>query len=165
MNSPPSFGKSSLVQARRENSCRLHFLGGAANWLAPFFSFRHKIPAVKTEGGFAMDGDLGMIYAKVGKLQEQMGQIREELAQLRVEGAAGDGAVRAVANGLGEIKEVILDPRIIDLENLGELQSMLLTAVNQSLAEARETAGTFLNKATDGMAGMVSDFLGGSNLF
>ncbi len=112
-----------------------------------------------------MDGDLGMIYAKVGKLQEQMGQIREELAQLRVEGAAGDGAVRAVANGLGEIKEVILDPRIIDLENLGELQSMLLTAVNQSLAEARETAGTFLNKATDGMAGMVSDFLGGSNLF
>jgi len=112
-----------------------------------------------------MNGDLGMLYSKFGKLQEKVQGAQEELAQLRVEGAAGSGAVRVVANGLGEIKEVILDSRIIDLEDLGKLQSVILTAVNQALAEARETAGMVLNRATDGMAGMISDFLGGTNLF
>ena len=60
---------------------------------------------------------LGGLYAKFGKLQEQMGQVQEEMARLSVEGAAGDGAVRVVANGLGEIKEVILDSGIVELED------------------------------------------------
>lgn len=112
-----------------------------------------------------MNGDLSMLYSKFSKLQENVRKAQEELAQLKVEGAAGDGAVKVVANGLGEIVEVILDPRIIDLEDLGKLQSIILMAVNQALAEARETAGLVLNKATDGMSGMINNFLGGTSLF
>jgi|GEM_PF-1150437 len=112
-----------------------------------------------------MNKDLGGLYAKFGKLQEQMGQVQEEMARLSVEGAAGNGAVRVVANGLGEIKEVILDSRIVELEDLGELEGMLIEAINQALLESREAAAALLNKATDGLSGMVSDFLGGANFF
>lgn len=108
--------------------------------------------------------DLGSLFSKFGGLKEKLEAAHKELAQLRVEGAAGGGAVRVVANGLGEISEVILDPRMIDLDDLGELQSLILAAVNGALAEARESAGMILNKATGGMAGILSDFLGGTNL-
>ena len=88
---------------------------------------------------------------QVQRMQAEMARLQEELANRRVEGSAGGGAVRVVANGHQELVEVVIDPAAVDPEDVEILQDLVLTAVIDALTQARELAAQEMAKVTGGL--------------
>ena len=65
---------------------------------------------------------------------------QKELASELVEVEAGDGAVVLQFNGELKIVSVKLDPELIDLKDIAELEDWIKAAVRDGLKEAQEVA-------------------------
>lgn len=65
---------------------------------------------------------------------------QKELANELVEVEAGDGAVVLQFNGELKIVDVKLDPELIDIDNISELEGWIKAAVRDGLKEAQEVA-------------------------
>ncbi len=79
-----------------------------------------------------MFGDL------LGNLESQQKELKQQLASLTVEGAAGDGAIKVVANANREIVNISIDPAVINVDDTEELEDLLLVALNRTLQLAAE---------------------------
>ena len=77
--------------------------------------------------------DLGSMMKQAQKIQQQMKQIQEELGQKSVEAGAGGGMVTVVANGKQEILSVKIAPEAVDPSEVGMLEDLLTSAVNEAL--------------------------------
>jgi len=86
---------------------------------------------------------------------QQMGQrvtqLKEELARRTVTGSAGGGMVTAIANGAMQILSVEIEPEVIDPAEAEMLTDLVVAAVNQALAAAREMIAEETRKLTGGM--------------
>lgn len=85
------------------------------------------------------------------KMQAEMARVQEALAGKMVEATAGGGAIKIVANGHKEIQEVVIDPGVIDADDVEMLQDLILVAVNEALRKADEMAAADMSKFTGGM--------------
>ncbi|NLY54376.1 MAG: YbaB/EbfC family nucleoid-associated protein [Firmicutes bacterium] len=85
------------------------------------------------------------------KMQAQMARMQEELGNKQVEATAGGGAIRVIANGHKEILEVIIDPAVVDPDDVEMLQDLVLVAVNDALRQADEMTAAAMGKFTGGL--------------
>ncbi len=99
-------------------------------------------------GGF---GDMGKMMKQVQKMQSEMAKLQEELAERTVEATAGGGVVKVVVNGRHEIKEIQIDPEVIDPEEPELLEDLVLAAVNEAMKEAQDMISEEMSKITGGM--------------
>ncbi|MHB1847357.1 MAG: YbaB/EbfC family nucleoid-associated protein [Deltaproteobacteria bacterium] len=97
-----------------------------------------------------MEFDLGQLFQQAQKLQAEAHKRQEELALREVTGQAGAGMVTAVANGRGELLRLGFDPRA-DLKDPALLADLVVAAVNDALARARELQQQELSKLTGGL--------------
>ncbi len=95
--------------------------------------------------------DLGKMMKQVQKLQQDVARAQEELKDERVEASAGGGVVRAVANGHGEMQEIVIDPSVIDPGDVGILQDLILAAVNEAQRSAKQRAEEKMRAITGGL--------------
>lgn len=96
---------------------------------------------------------MGDLLKQMQKLQENLNQAQEALASLRAEGAAAGGMVTAIANGKQEVLQVRIDKTAVDPNDLELLEDLIVVAVNQALANAREMASNQMSKAAGGLLG------------
>lgn len=85
------------------------------------------------------------------QMQAKMAQVQEELAQKTVEASVGDGKVRVVANGAGEVVSLHIDPSIVDPEDVDFLQELILSAVQKAIESGKEIASQEMSKLTGGL--------------
>lgn len=64
--------------------------------------------------------------------EEMQERMRRELSEVVVESSVGGGMVRVKMNGHRQLVEVKLDPEVLDPSDLGMLEDLLLTAVNDA---------------------------------
>ena len=64
------------------------------------------------------------IMKQVQKMQARMAQVQEELANKTVEASAGGGVVRVVVTGQQEVKEVHIDPAVVDVNDIEMLEDL-----------------------------------------
>lgn len=95
--------------------------------------------------------NMNQMMKQVKKMQEQMLKAQEELGSKVVEGKAGGGVVTATANGHKKILSITIKPEAVDPEDVEMLQDLVLTAVNDALAQADELANKDMSKYTGGM--------------
>lgn len=95
---------------------------------------------------------MGQMLREAQKLQARMIQLQEELAARTIEGTAGGGMVRAVANGRQEILSLRIEPEVVDPQDVEMLQDLVLAAVNDALGRSREMAAAEMGKLTGGVA-------------
>jgi len=91
------------------------------------------------------------LFKQAQKMQTQMVQIQERLAEEKVEGAAGGGMVRVVANGQGDILSVTISPEVIDPQDPEMLEDLVLAAVNEALRLSKELANQRMGQLAGGM--------------
>ena len=84
-----------------------------------------------------MSFDLNALMKQAQEMQEQMAQVQEEAAKETAEASAGGGMVTVVANAAGEIKELRIDPRVIDPDDPELLADLVLAAANEALRAAQ----------------------------
>ncbi len=97
-----------------------------------------------------MNGGLQKMIKQAQKLQKQMLEAQEALAQERVEGTAGGGMVKVVADGQQNVLEISIDPQVVDPEDVEMLEDLVLAAVSDALRKSRELAEEKLGAFTKG---------------
>lgn len=94
---------------------------------------------------------MGDMMKQFGKMQEKMEQMQKELEASRLEGSAGGGVIKVVANGKGEILEMKISPEVVNPNEIEMLQDLVMAAVNQARQKAEELMKQNLAKITGGL--------------
>ena len=93
------------------------------------------LPEIEGLGG----GTLGGLLEQA----QQMMAAQAEAAEREVEGVAGGGVVRIRATGTGQVLGVTIAPEVVDPDDIGMLEDLVLAAlhdVNARLAEVQRDA-------------------------
>jgi nucleoid-associated protein EbfC len=98
-----------------------------------------------------MNGNVQKMMKQAQKLQRQMMEAQDALAEERVEGTAGGGMVRVVADGQQNVLEIKIEPEAVDPEDVEMLEDMVLAAVNDAMRKSKELAEERLGVFTKGM--------------
>ena len=101
-----------------------------------------------------MGFNMQKLMKQAQKMQQDMARAQEELKTLEVEGSAGGGLVKVVANCANEVVSIAIDPQIVDPEDVEMLEDMVLAAVKDALEQAGATAAERMAAVTGGMGGM-----------
>ena len=93
---------------------------------------------------------LGKLMKQAAKMQQQMEQIQASLATRTVETTSGGGAVKVSAKCDGSLASIKIDPAALNPADAQVVEDMILIAVNQALAQAKEISNQEMGKATAG---------------
>lgn len=93
----------------------------------------------------------GDMLAQFQQMQAQMELAQQSLAEETVEVSAGGGVVSVVATGQQEIKSIVIDPDVVDPDDVEMLQDLVLAAVNEALEQARALASERMGGLTAGI--------------
>ena len=74
------------------------------------------------------------------KMLMQVKKIQKELQKMIITVEAGEGAVKVEINGEQKIKKVHLDPELIDLDDIGELERWVEDAVKDAIQQSQKVA-------------------------
>lgn len=77
---------------------------------------------------------------QVKKMQELMEQKQQELANKRIEASAGGGMVKVVANGREEIIDIEISKEVINPDDVGMLEDLILAAIKEAQTQSKELA-------------------------
>jgi nucleoid-associated protein EbfC len=93
---------------------------------------------------------IGKLMKQAAKMQQQMEQIQAQMAARTVEATSGGGAVKVIAKCDGTVASVKIDPQALNPADVQIVEDMILTAVNQALAQAKEISNQEMGRATAG---------------
>ena len=91
------------------------------------------------------------IMRQVKELQAKMAKVQEELGNTQVEASAGGGAVTVTIDGHQNVQSVKISPDAVDLEDIGLLEDLVLTAVNEAITKSQDMAQERLGALTGGL--------------
>jgi hypothetical protein len=95
--------------------------------------------------------DIQQLMRMGQQLQAKVSQLQETLDQQTVTASAGGGMVTVTADGKGEVRTLTIDPACVDPDDVEMLEDLVLAAVNQAQAKARELYEAEMKKATGGL--------------
>lgn len=101
--------------------------------------------------GFGGMGNMQKMMKQVQKMQSDMAKLQEELGNKLVEATAGGGAVKVVMSGKQEVQQLIIDPEVLNPDDVEMVQDILIAAFNEALRKSQDMVSTDMNKITGGM--------------
>lgn len=102
-------------------------------------------------GGIPGGMQMNNLLKQAQKMQKQMEETKQSLAEKTLEMTSGGGAVKIVISGEKIIKELTIDPEVVDPDDVEMLQDLVLTAVNEAIRQADEMYSKEMGKITGGM--------------
>lgn len=84
------------------------------------------------------------------KLKKAQKELQNEL----VEVSAGDGAVIVQVNGELKLKKVTIDPEMVDIDDIGELERWVELAVRDAMTKAQELAAEKMKPLMGGLGNL-----------
>lgn len=94
----------------------------------------------------------GNMLAQIQQLQQEMEATQASLSDETVEASVGGGVVSVVANGQQEIVSIVIQPEVVDPDDVDMLQDLILSAVNQALDQSRQMASERMSGLTQGLS-------------
>jgi DNA-binding YbaB/EbfC family protein len=85
------------------------------------------------------------------ELQAKLAHAQQELENMTVEASSGGGVVKVTMNGQHKIQSVKISPEVINPEDVGLLEDLVLTAVSEATAKSQELAAEHLGGLTGGL--------------
>ena len=112
------------------------------------------------KGGFrgGMPGNQMNMMKQAQKMQQEFLKMQQELESTDFEFSSGGGAVKAVVTGTREFSSIVIDPEVVDPEDVEMLQDLILAAVNGALKKADEQTSKAMNKLQGGLGGFPGLF-------
>nr|MBF0220950.1 YbaB/EbfC family nucleoid-associated protein [Desulfobulbaceae bacterium] len=104
--------------------------------------------------------DMTQIMQQAQQFQKKMADVQQQLAQQVITSTVGGGMVTATVNGKNELLSLSIEKEVINPEDQGMLQDLVVAAVNDAMKKARDAMQSEMSKMTGGM-----NIPGLSNLF
>jgi DNA-binding YbaB/EbfC family protein len=96
--------------------------------------------------------NLAKMMKQAQQLQARMAEVQEELGRAEIEGSAGGGMVKAVMSGKHELRRLKIDPSLVQPEDTGMLEDLVVAAVNDARAKVEEHVKAEMAKLTGGLS-------------
>ncbi|MFJ7936886.1 YbaB/EbfC family nucleoid-associated protein [Sporosarcina sp. NPDC096371] len=96
-------------------------------------------------------GNMQGMMKQMQKMQKKMAEAQEELGEKRLEAAAGGGMVKVIVSGDKQVVDVIIDPSVVDPEDVEMLQDLIVIATNEAMAKAEELTNSTMGQFTKGL--------------
>ena len=88
----------------------------------------------------------GMNLGKFGKqfeeMQKKLARLEEDLRERVVEATSGGGMVKVKVNGAEEVVDIKVEPEVINPDDKGMLEDLILAAVNEGVKKAKKMRET-----------------------
>lgn len=95
--------------------------------------------------------NMSNLMKQAQQIQSKMAKLQEELENRTLEASSGGGMVTVIVNGRQEVLSIKIDPEVIDPEDVEMLQDLVLAAVNDGLARAKDMVNQEMGKLTKGL--------------
>ena len=103
--------------------------------------------------------DFGDMMNQAKALQESLSTIQDEIKNISVEGESGAGLVKVAINGDSKVREVTLDPDILN-EEKRVIEELLAGAVNDAINKLEATKTEKMKSIGGGLLGGLGFPLG-----
>lgn len=94
---------------------------------------------------------MGFNMKALQQMQNKMLKMQEELHNSTFEGTSGGGAVAVTMNGKFEVTAVKLEKDVVDPEDVGMLEDLVLTAIQDAFGKVSEAQAKMMTSLTGGM--------------
>ncbi|HJX34870.1 MAG TPA: YbaB/EbfC family nucleoid-associated protein [Desulfatiglandales bacterium] len=95
--------------------------------------------------------NMGNLMKQAQQIQAKIAKLREELGERSIEVSSGGGMVTVVVNGRQELLSIKIDPEVINAHDSEMLQDLILAAVNDGMARAKNMVTEEMRKLTGGI--------------
>ena len=95
---------------------------------------------------------IGKLMKQAQRIQQQIEKTQSDLSGRTVEASSGGGAVKVVAQCDGLLQSIKLDPAAVNPADTQLLEDLVITAVNNALAQAKEISNAEMGKVTSGFS-------------
>jgi DNA-binding YbaB/EbfC family protein len=95
--------------------------------------------------------DMSSLMKHARQFQEKLDAAQQELGSKTVSGSAGGGMVKVTVNGRSELMDIVIEPEVVNPDDIRMLQDLILAAVNDGMAKAKKMGQEELGKLTGGM--------------
>ncbi len=99
----------------------------------------------------APQGGQAAMLQRLQDMQAEMQRTQEEVEATDYVASAGGGAVEATVTGAKVLKDIKIDPEVVDPEDVEILQDMVIAAVNEALRKAEDAMMQGMEKAKGGL--------------
>ncbi len=94
--------------------------------------------------------NLEQLFQLGQQMQSKMEDLQQRLEQESVTADSGGGMVRVTADGKGNVREIKLDPTVVDPQDVEMLEDLVLAAVSEVQRKARERLEEEMRQAAGG---------------
>ncbi|MEY8118659.1 YbaB/EbfC family nucleoid-associated protein [Falsihalocynthiibacter sp. BN13B15] len=101
--------------------------------------------------GLGQMGDMAKMMKAAQEMQSKMAEMQDGLASITVVGESGAGLVKATATAKGELTGLDIDPKIFDPSEKEVVEDLILAAIKDAQAKARERSQSEMAKLTEGL--------------
>lgn len=95
--------------------------------------------------------NINQMMKQAQELQKKLKKQQEDLAGKEYQASSGGGMVTATVNGKSELLSITLDPEVVNKEDVGMLQDLIVAAVNQAVNQAQEEQQGEMSSMMKGM--------------
>lgn len=85
------------------------------------------------------------------KMQARMSELQSELEKKTVESTSGGGMVKVTADARGRVRELKIDPTVVDPDDVEMLEDLVIAAVSDAQQRAAKVYEEEMKKATGGL--------------
>ena len=89
--------------------------------------------------------------AQMQAMQRQMDEVQAQIDEMEATATSGGGAVTVTVTGKKELKDIQIQPEVVDPDDVEMLEDLVMSAVNEAIRLADETTTAEMNKVTGGM--------------
>lgn len=102
-------------------------------------------------------GQMNMMK-KIQEMQAEMEKKQAEIEASEFVSSAGGGAVEVTVTGAHEVKDIKLQPDVVDPEDIDMLTDLIIAATNEAMRKADDAMNQAMQAAQGGLAGLNLPF-------
>jgi DNA-binding YbaB/EbfC family protein len=91
------------------------------------------------------------LMKQASQMQKKMEDMQAALEAATMEGVAGAGMVRVTLNGKGQMRGIVIDPKLADPAEMEMLQDLVVAAHDDAKRKIEAMAAEEMQKVTGGM--------------
>jgi len=95
--------------------------------------------------------NLAGMLKQASQMQQKMEEMQAKLASMEVEGSAGAGMVSVTLNGRGEMRGILIDPKLVTDGDADMLQDLIIAAHTDAKRKAEAFSQEEMQKLTAGL--------------
>ena len=95
--------------------------------------------------------NMSQIMKQAKAMQEKMAEMQKKIEETEIEGSSGGGVVKIVMNGKHEVKNLFIDPSIVNSDEKEVLEDLIIAALNDVNKKITENTTDQLGSISGGM--------------